>query len=345
MAAHNEEKILPAKLDSIFNTHYPTQCLHVLVGSDNSTDQTNAILAQYAERYPNLHYLCLEGRNGKINTINKLSAHFSHLLQQPQAVLVLTDANVLFTPYLYQYLAAWFSMPQIGIVGANVLNVGIQKSGISYQEQWYIQRENNIKHYEGLAGGCMMGAFGACYALRASLWTPVPHNFIVDDFYLTMHVLQQGYAAIAEPAAICYEDVSDDIWEEFRRKRRISAGNFQNLHAFSTLLCPNKGLVAFCFWSHKVIRWLGAIVLPFLLLCAFILAKYNPIYYVLFILQLGLYLSPIADNILKKVGLHSRLIRFSAYFCLMNIALLLGFFHYIKGINNNVWKPTRRNSR
>ena len=87
----------------------------------------------------------------------------------------------------------------------------------------------------------MMGAFGGCFAVRRACYHPAPAAFLVDDFYITMAVLRDGYQAINELDARCYEDVSDHLPEEFRRKARISAGNFQNLREFRRLLCAGRG--------------------------------------------------------------------------------------------------------
>ena len=111
----------------------------------------------------------------------------------------------------------------------------------------------------------MMGAFGGCFAVRRSCYVPAPAGFLVDDFYSTLAVLRAGYAAINELAAECREDVSDHLPEEFRRKARISAGNFQNLREFRGLLWPPWRGLGFALWSHKVLRWYTPLLLLALL--------------------------------------------------------------------------------
>lgn len=345
MAVYNEERVIDEKLKSIYETAYPQHRIQLLIGSDNSTDRTNEIIQTFAKQYGNIHFHNFEGRNGKIRIINRLyQLHAKAIQQNEETILILTDANVIFTPDLLYELTKHFKNKKIGLVGANVLNIGVKDSGISFQEKWYIQRENVIKYWEGVLWGSMMGAFGACYAMRGNLFKKVPENFIVDDFYLTMRVLEGGHQAIKELQAVCYEDVSDDIFEEFRRKKRISAGNFQNLKTFAHLLLPSKGGIAFAFFSHKVLRWKG----PFLMITAFVTSlilclSQNYLYCLLLFVQIAGLGIPFLDFLLKKVGIHLKLFRFITYFHLMNIALLLGFFNFIKGIKSNVWKPTKRN--
>ncbi|MFT4758342.1 MAG: cellulose synthase/poly-beta-1,6-N-acetylglucosamine synthase-like glycosyltransferase [Saprospiraceae bacterium] len=344
MAVYNEEKVIRQKLKSIFETNYPLEKIWVFIGSDNSTDATNSIIEEFQATYPQLKYTNFGGRNGKIRIINQLFEHQQKLINQhPDSVLVLTDANVFFTPDMLSELTQHFQSPQIGLVGANVLNIDVKDTGISLQEQFYVQRENVIKHYESEAFGAMMGAFGACYALRAKLFLPVPTNFIVDDFFQTMHILDANFQTIKALKAICYEDVSEDIFEEYRRKKRISAGNFQNLKYFSHLLFKWDG-VAFAFWSHKVLRWLSPFFIIAAFVCSYFLKEDYLIYKIAFCGQLFLFTLPFFDRILNWLtGKQIKVLRFVTYFYLMNIALLIGFFNYAKGINSNIWKPTKRN--
>ena len=58
-----------------------------------------------------------------------------------------------------------------GLVSANIVNTGMQKDGISHQEEAYIRREPD-QIPGGKIMGTMMGAFGACYAIRKELLTP-----------------------------------------------------------------------------------------------------------------------------------------------------------------------------
>ena len=344
MAVYNEEKVIRQKLESVYATNYPLDKIELWIGSDNSTDLTNEIIQEFASKYGNIVFQNFEGRNGKVAINNQqIEQNKARLQKLALPVFVMTDANVFFTENTLWELLKHYKNPSIGVVGANILNTGVQQKGIAFQESWYIQRENDIKFLEGKWAGCMMGAFGACYALRASDFVPVPDNFIVDDFFFTLKSLEKGHWAIKEPKAICFEDVSIDIMEEFKRKKRISAGNFQNLVYFKHLLHPKNGPLAFAFLSHKVLRWLGPLFIISSFLCSLILVNKNYFFLSLLFLQVAGFLSPLLDRIINRNKIRLRLLRFLSYFYLMNAALLLGLFNYIKGIQSNVWKPTKRN--
>ncbi|MBF9140065.1 glycosyltransferase [Hymenobacter properus] len=338
LAAHNEEAVIEEKVRSTFATTYPLDRLRLLVGSDNSSDQTNALLAKLAQQYPQLQFEAYTQRTGKPTVIENLAR------QATAPVLVLTDANVFFAPDTLHQLVQHFHNPAIGLVGGHILNPEHRAEGISGQEKAYLVRENLMKYQEGVVWGAMMGAFGGCFAVRRACYHPAPAAFLVDDFYITMAVLRDGYQAINELGAVCYEDVSDHLPEEFRRKARISAGNFQNLRAFRSLLWPPWRGVAFAWWSHKVLRWLTPQLLLVLLAATAGLVAMGAGWFFQLALagQVGLPLLLLLDAALQRRGRHSRALRFVTHFYSMNAALLLGYWRYLRGIKTTVWQPTQR---
>lgn len=335
MAVFNEEVVLERKLISILSTSYATEKIEILIGSDNSTDNTNTILQSYAEKHTNIKWKNYSMRTGKAEIINSMASKASG------KILILTDANVFFSKNTITHLVKHFNNPEIGLVGANIINTNVKSSGISYQEKTYLMNENKIKYLEGVIWGAMIGAFGGCYAIRKDLYRPVPKNYYMDDFYITLMVISLGYKTMNDLNAVCYEDVSNQLSEEFRRKIRISIGNYQNLMSFSHLLKhPWKGY-SFAFWSHKVLRWLSPFFIILILVFTAIKSQ-TPFYFYLLMVQIGLVLVPIIDLILRKINLHIILLRFITHFYSMNLALLIGFFKFLKGVNSNVWEPTKR---
>ena len=336
MAVHNEEKVISEKIQSIYNTGYSRDRFELLVGSDGSSDKTNDILEEFSKGHESFHFIAFSKRRGKPAVINELRE------RARGEILIMTDAQVLFTPDTIFELVKHYRNEQIGLVGANIMNTRIDKSGISYQEWSFMSREIRLKYHEGKAWGTMIGAYGACYSIRNEYYTKVPEGYSVDDFYITMKVLERKKKCILEMKAIGYENVPNRLSEEFRRKIRIAAGNFQNLKTFYKLLWPPYTGVAFSFFSHKVLRWLGPFFLLFLFVSNIILAVSHPFYRILLIVQGLLIISPFIDFLLRKIGLHIVILRFITHFYSMNLALLAGFLKFIKGTETNVWQPTRR---
>ena len=225
-----------------------------------------------------------------------------------------------------------------------MLSTGQAKEGISRSETKYIQSESLLKFREGALWGTMIGPFGGCYLLRSDLFEPIPANFLVDDFYIAMRAFEKGALAINDLDASCYEAVSHEMKEEYKRKARIAAGNFQNMVTFRRLWLPPFSKLAFSFFSHKILRWLGPFFLLFMLLSSFILALGgNNLFAWMFIFQLILWLLvPFTDYLLVKLGMHGLWFRSIRYFLAMNLALLAGFFRFLKGVKSGTWEPPKR---
>jgi cellulose synthase/poly-beta-1,6-N-acetylglucosamine synthase-like glycosyltransferase len=341
MSVYNEEQVLAEKLDSLRAVAYPPEKWHIYVGSDASDDRSNALVA--ASGLPNLRFFPFEARRGKPPVINDLAAAALADGGQAQHVLLLTDANVLLHPDAVYHLVRHFCDPAVGAVDARMLPTGLRAEGISRSEERYLSGEVRLKYHEGVVWGAMMGPFGGCYALRADLFEPVPPRSLVDDFWLVFRVLEKGYRAINDLDAVCYEGSTHRVADEFRRKKRIAAGSFQNLARFRRWVLPPVTRIGFAFFSHKVLRWFGGFFLLFAWLASGMLAAANQSALWLFcaftLLLVGM---PLLDAALQRLRLHVPPVRNAAYFVAMNAALVAGFFRWLRGIRGNTWQRTRR---
>ncbi len=335
IAAHNEENVLRDKLESILDSNYPIEQIEVLIGIDASTDLSALIAEEYQKKFASCQVFEFKERQGKIKIVNALV---------PKAInefIVLTDANVLFTKDTLLHLQAPFSDAQIGLVDSTMKHYGVKDTGISVPESAYIAGEVNLKEAEGKLWGAMMGPFGGCFAFRKQCFEPIPTHFLVDDFYINMICIEKGMKCITQSEAIVLEDVSNDLLIEFKRKIRISSGNFQNLKRFWALLFKFNA-VSFTFFSHKVLRW----ILPvFLIGMVFHIINHQDQSLFYQILYFGLLLIPISfivDFIARKRDVHLVWLRFIIHFVSMNLALFIGLIRFFGGIRSSVWQPTKR---
>ena len=351
MSLYNEEEVIAEKLESILKSNYPMDRIEVIIGSDNSKDATNQIVEEYVQENSNIVFFPFYERQGKQGVVNRIFE------ASKGDILILSDANVFFDNKTICELIKNYKNKEIGLVDTHMTNKGLMRDGISMQESAYISREVGIKNAEGNIWGTMMGPFGGCYSIRRELYEPVPANFLVDDFYINMKVLQKGYKAINNLDSYVYEDVSNNLKDEFKRKIRIATGNFQNLNEFKGLLLGLFGLnpfqegaknyssrfgVSFSFLSHKVLRW----VIPFFIVLMFIVNLFLveiPFYRLTMVGMLIVFSLPLLDIVLKKRNIHLSILRFITHFLGMNLALLIGFFRWTKGVNSGIWEPTKRN--
>lgn len=351
--AHNEASVIREKLRSVLASSYPMHLVEIFVGSDASTDETNQYVQEIADSHPNVHLVDFS-RRGKPAMVNELVGKAAHDL------LLLTDANVMLEQNTLFDLIKHFKNESVSLVESNMKHSAARQDGIGFQESAYLNVDAKVKHAEGVLWGTLMGPSGGCFALRRSYYVPVPPNYLVDDFYICMKVLEQKGRAIYEDNAKVYEDVSNVLREEFRRKVRIATGDFQNLRAFSPLLLRFNAL-AFSFFSHKVLRWIGPLLLisAFISVLAIVLSRINDVPAalsygdttaagtLLYIVSLAgmilLFLMPFIDWVAKRFAMHIFVIRMLSYFCATNVALLAGMYRFLRGVNTGTWMPTQRN--
>lgn len=330
MAAYNEVTVIEAKVHSVLGGQYPTDKLILRVGSDASTDGTDEILARLEQQYPGrLITKRFEARTGKPNIINALAAEASADL------LVITDADALFEADTLTELVKPFADARVGGVQAHADIRITGDEAVARQEASYTAREMTIKAGEGSLGA-VIGGFGAAYAIRRTLFTPVPKGFIVDDFFSFADLSRQGYRTVFQAGAHTSLGVSGDQRVQFRRKRRIGKGNFQNLRHFASLLNPFTAL-GYVFWSHKALRWLT----PALLLLAWLSAAAGANTFVLLDLAFwgmnAALLLALTDLALRPLGVSIGPLRFLSHFLLMNLALVLGFIDSLGGNQAVFW--------
>jgi cellulose synthase/poly-beta-1,6-N-acetylglucosamine synthase-like glycosyltransferase len=342
MAAHNEAMVIRRTLESLAQSKHPRALLHCFIGSDASTDGTNAIIEEFRGRL-NLHFTRFAKREGKPAVINQLidTARREFKITTGDLFL-LADANVEMTPEFLGRLSICFHDPKTGLADG-VIRDPDAKSGIGGVERQYLQMETRLKRAEGILWGCAMGPFGGAYMIRPELFKAVPGNFLVDDFFIFYNILKMGYRSRVAPDALCFENVSGDWKQEFKRKERISAGNFQNAAYYSGEMMRFWKSYNRVFFLHKFLRWISPLLFIGILVLLAIMAPGNRMAAISLLIMISLLVGlPVLNYLFNQLNLKIRWLQGISYFILMNIALLTGFIKYLKGVRTNVWEPTRR---
>ncbi|MCC5917987.1 MAG: glycosyltransferase [Cryomorphaceae bacterium] len=334
-AAYNEEKVLEEKLRSVLASDYPNDKLRIIVGSDASEDNTDTILEKFKAEDVRLDWKRFGGRSGKSHIINQLAS------ESQADILIPTDANIIFSKDSVKNLVRWFQDDSVSIVGASINYQSPDNKGIAPQEDYYLKRENKIKELETACFGTAMGIEGGCYAIRKTAFKPIPKNYFMEDFYQSMQVLSRGEKVLVDGKALVYEDVSTEIGEEYKRKVRISIGNFQNLKHFGAVVFKKPYPLGWVFFSHKILRWLT----PFFLLAMFVsamLLAFRGFQFYQIMMALAVLWVAITVGHVKKIFKAGGILAFAAHFLYMNLALFHGCIQFIKGVKSNVWQPTKR---
>jgi len=361
MAAYNEESILRTKVQSIFRNHYPKSRLMVIVGTDACTDNTDALMAQLCQEYAGLHHRPFPSRTGKPGIINQLYKEFQDEIPD-EAILVLTDVDAIFEDRTLAELVLPFSNPKVAGVQANILPPphkhdataasSFVSGNVIEQETRYMQGEMITKQGESQKGS-VIGGYGALMALRWNRFEPSPEGLIVDDFFWFARLLQNPGSdeVVFARKAIARMRLEGSSAVQFRRKRRLGKGNLQNLWIFRSLLFQRK--TAYCFVSHKVLRWLSPWLLMAFYGCALAaITMYWKIHqgygFALNWLMLCLFLPAVFKALTLPLMLVSSLshkIQWLEHFVRMNIALALGAFDLFFKSSRQVWWDNRQSAQ
>ena len=251
LAVHNGERYLARKLDSILALDYPREKMEIVVVSDGSTDGTDRIAGSFA---PSGVRLLRVNQGGKALALNAGIAASHH------DVLVFTDVRQTLAPDSLALLMENLSDPKVGAAsGELVIRQGDSQEeasvGLYWRYEVWIRRRLS-------AIDSIFGATGAYYALRRKLAVTIPADTLLDDVYLPLAAFFRAYRLVVDSRVHMF-DVPTRLPDEFWRKVRTLAGNYQIMKAYPRLLCPGW-LSGNRMWLHFVSYKLARLWVPFL---------------------------------------------------------------------------------
>ena len=252
LAARNEAHRLAARIENLLALDYPADRRQIIVVSDGSTDRTLEALAVFG----GLIDIVVVPFGGKALALNAGVARASH------PILVFTDARQRFAADALRALVAPFRDETVGgVTGALMLDRESAASTITDGVSLYWNYETQLRRLESTIRSTL-GATGAIYALRRSLWGDLPADTLLDDVLAPMRAVLAGHRVVFEERAKAYDRTPPDSQVESRRKIRTLAGNVQILWLEPRLLIPFINPVWLQYYSHK----LGRLAVPYALL-------------------------------------------------------------------------------
>lgn len=329
IAAYNEESCIGERIENALAQDYPGE-LQILVASDGSHDRTGEIIESFTQ--DNVKAFNFAENRGKISVLNDLVA------KSQANILVFTDANTDFNEDAVSILVKSFSDNVGSVSGELILET---EDGNQNLDGLYWRYEQFLKKCESKLGS-LLGANGAIYALKRELYQTLPTDTIVDDFCIVMNVKKQGFDVLYNDNAIAKEEVAPSLGDEYGRRVRIGIGNYKAFLVNLWALSPTQGLMSWCYWSHKVLRWFAPHLMLIAFITNFLLIEQSPYGY-LFMAQSIFYI--IAWQGQKRINSNKKvngLVAMISFFASMNFALGQGFIRFCKGHKNGGWKRTAR---
>lgn len=336
IAAYNEEKVIEEKMENCRSLDYPPEKLHILWITDGSTDRTNELLA----RYPDIRICFSPERKGKTAALNRALPFVT------TSLVVFTDANTMLNREAVRRIAGTFADPRVGCVaGEKRIKNQEKDNAASGGEGSYWRYESKLKAWDSRLYSTV-GAAGELFAIRTTLFTPLPDDTLLDDFVLSLQIARKGYKIAYCATAYAVEKGSADIRNEQKRKIRIAAGGLQAVYRLRSLLNPFKyGLLSFQYISHRVLRWtLTPVALFAALPLNFLIVLYTSdlFYKVLLALQILFYLMAFSGALLQHRKIRIKLFFIPYYFLFMNFNVVIAFFRFNRYRGKGTWEKARR---
>ena len=343
---YNEEVVIAEKLENTLHLDYPSDRLQILVCDDASEDRTAEIVKSYG--WAGVELSQGAARSGKVGGLNRA------LELATGDIFVIADADILPSPDALRELVANFADETVGCALAQT-HMKPSEEGTGQSGGLYWRYEARIRQSESDIHSTV-AATGHFMALRRNLLQPIPMHVILDDFYLAMMTIRQGYRVISEPKAIVWERPTQSMGDEVSRRSRLTAGRFQIISMSRAFLPYLPLLLQFQVISHKFLRlaiphlMIGALLSNLLFILISPAARTPPFWTFVMtaalILQ-GLFygLAIVGKILLGKLPQRSKLIKvlmLPYYLCATNFAGLAGLANFLSGKRTVLWQQASR---
>lgn len=340
VAAYNEERWIEDKIQNCLAFDYPKDKIQYFFVTDGSTDSTANLIEKF--RKPENITLKLfhqDGRAGKIAAVERIM----QFVETP--ITIYTDANTDVNPQAIKNIVKFYQDRKVGAVaGEKRIAQATENDAAGAGEGIYWKYESQLKKWDS-EFNTVVGAAGELFSIRTELFQPVPQDTIIEDFYMTMRIAQQGYKVKYAYDATASEGQSATVEEELKRKIRIAAGGLQATWRLRSLLNIFKyPVLSFQFISHRVLRWtLAPLALPVILVTNILLAQQGSSFYqMVLIAQITFYVFAMFGLILERKKMKTKAFFVPYYFCVMNYAVYRGFGRAVSGSQSVLWERAKR---
>ncbi len=336
-ALFNEETVVEAKILDTFKIDYPEGKLKIIFITDGSSDSTPDIVS----KYPRVQLLHQPQREGKVAAINRAMQFVTTPL------VIFCDANTYLNRDCVKNIVRHYIDPKVAAVSGEkkIANINTHEYAASAGEGLYWKYESFLKTLDSRFY-TVVGAAGELFSVRTSLFQPVDKRILLDDFYISMKLCEQGYRVVYEPEAYSTEAPSFSIKDEQIRKVRNGAGGIQAILLLLPLLNIFKyGKLSFQYISHRVLRWIICPpILPLILILNVIIWYFSreTAYSVILIAQIAFYLAAFSGWLFTLKNIKVKFLYVPYYFVFINVAMYLGFIRFIKKTQSVLWEKAKR---
>lgn len=326
IAVHNGESTIEGRLQNLLEQEYPHEQFEIIVVSDGSSDRT--VACAEACVFEHVSVYALEKNAGKAVALN-------HAVKMAKGeIIVFTDARQEFQADAIKNLVANFADDTVGCVSGELHFLEDPSSKIEAEMGAYWRYEKFIRRSESESGS-VVGATGCIYAIRRELYQSLPAGTILDDVLTPMNIARKGKRVLFEAQAVAYDIISKNAAQEWRRKVRTLAGNWQILSLAPWIMFPGINPLWWRYVSHKLLR----LLVPFAMVILFVVSMLLPgSFFRMFALMQIVFYGIALSGFLLPATRSIRLVNLSYFFMVMNAAAIAGFWKWLTGGCATAWQ-------
>ncbi len=332
VAARNEGRRIAAKLEGTLSLDYPAELLEIIVASDASDDDTDAIVQSFASQGVRLSRTPARG--------GKEAAQALAIQKAAGDILVFTDSATRLDPDALRRIADAFTDPSVGAVSSEDRMEGPADGSAESSESAYVRYEMWLRRLESDRAG-LVGLSGSLFAVRREIADGWPTT-VPSDITAALLTARAGLRAIADPELFGHYPDLRNTHNEYERKLRTVVRGMAAVAAQRALLNPFRfGLFSLQLWGHKVMRWLTPVFMLLLLILSAVLASVSKVYLAFLLLQCAVYLLATVTWLIPALR-RSSVCRLTLYLVQVHLALLHAVWRYLRGERIVMWTPSVR---
>ena len=182
----------------------------ILVIVSGSTDNTPAIVEEFARRDDRIQLIQQAKREGKASAVNLF------LRRSGAEVVVLVGADTILAPDTLEHLCSPFLDPEVGMTGGHPIPSNDPSSfmGFAAHLLWGLHHQLALKSPK----------IGELTAARR-IFNRIPNTSAVDEASIEPLVCGQGYRIVYVPDAILFNRGPNTVNDFLKQRRRIHAGH------------------------------------------------------------------------------------------------------------------------
>jgi poly-beta-1,6-N-acetyl-D-glucosamine synthase len=252
ITAHNEEANIGQLLERMLGQRLESVTItEIIVVASGCTDNTAAIVQQFAQQDGRIKLLVQEKREGKASAINLF------MRQAAQPILLLSSADLLPEWDAVERLVAPLADSEVGMTACRPVPVNDPQTfmGFAAHLLWGLHHQINLHAFKA----------GEMVAFR-KIFERIPYHTAVDEASVEPIIRAQGYKARYAPEAIVYNKGPETVSDFLRQRRRIYAGHLEVKESLGYAVSTMSGgpvlrlFLAHLNWRPRPFVWSWAVV-------------------------------------------------------------------------------------